>query len=269
MSDRRHGVPTTGVRETLVLARAIARKALLLRVRGAFDTLGGLLAVYVLFLLVVFGGRRVAPDAIEGSLSAIVVGFFLLVMATVAYADRSWGLARAAQRGTIEQLFTSPLGFRRVVLVETAVNLVVAFGYGVALLGLMLLTTGRGLRLDPVAVVPIGFLTLATAAGVGLAVGGLALVYERVENVFLLVGMAFVALVAAPVGEVAALKLLPLSLGSHLLRLVMVEGRTLWALPPLDLALLVGVALGYLGAGYAVFGVAVRLARRRGTLGAG
>jgi ABC-2 type transport system permease protein len=155
-----------------------------------------------------------------------------------------------------------------VVLVKTGVNLAVAFVYGAVLLGLMLLTTDQSLRLAPVAVVSVGLLALATAVGVGLALGGLALVYKRIENVFQLVQFAFVALIAAPVEEVAGLKLLPLALGSHLLRLVMVEGRSLWELPSLDLALLVVVAVAYLGAGYAVFGVAVRLARRRGTLGA-
>ena len=206
--------------ETIVLARAIAYKSLILRVRYAFNTLTNLVTIYVFFALIFFGGRAIAPQAIDDSLTGIIVGFFLILTATVAYSDLSWELIREAQWGTLEQLYMSPLGFGRVVTIKTAVNLLVAFAFGGLLLGAMLVTTGETLVLDPLVVLPVGFLSVCTAVGVGYVLGGLALVFKRIENVFQIVQFAFVGLVAAPVDSVPALKLLPLALGAATVRRV-------------------------------------------------
>lgn len=254
-------------RELLVLARAVAYKSVVLRLRYAFDTATSLLTVYAFFAVLFFGGRAVAPGVIADTLPGIIVGFFLLLMATVAYADLSWELIREAQWGTIEQLFMSPLGFGRVVLLKTGVNVLVGFAYGTVLLVLMMATTGEWLALDPLTVVPVGLLSLGSAVGVGFGLGGLGLVFKRVESTFQIVQLAFVAFVAAPVDRVPLLKLLPLSLGSALLRTAMGEGVGLLGLPRADLALLVVKCVAYVAAGYAAFGYAGRVARRRGTLG--
>jgi ABC-2 type transport system permease protein len=259
------GRPTLS--EAIVLARAVAYKSLVLRLRYAFNTATNIVTVYALFAVLVFGGREIAPQAITDTLPGIIVGFFLLLMATVAYSELSWELIREAQWGTLEQLFMSPLGFGRVVLVKAGVNVLVAFGYGVVLLVLMMATTGEWLALDPLTVIPVGLLSLGSAVGVGFLLGGLALVFKRVENTFQVVQLAFVGFVAAPVEQVPALKLLPLSLGSALLRTAMGEGVGLLALPRADLALLAAKAVVYLAVGYAALGYAGRVARRRGTLG--
>ncbi|WP_254543684.1 ABC transporter permease [Halomarina pelagica] len=253
--------------ETVVLVRAVARKSLVLRARYAFDTVTTLLVVYAFFALAVFGGRELAPRVVDEHLGGIVVGFFLLLMASVAYADLSWELVREAEWGTLEQLYVSPHGFGRVVAVETAVTLLVSFAYGVALLALMLATTRTRLLLDPLTVVPLGALALCSAVGVGFALGGLALVFERVESALRLAQFALVALVALPVDAYPVLKLLPLALGSDLLRESMAAGRHLWGLPPADLGLLVVTAVVYAGGGYAVFRLGIRRARTTGRLG--
>jgi ABC-2 type transport system permease protein len=257
----------TSVAETVVLARAVAYKSLILRVRYAFNTLTSLLTLYIFFALLFFGGRAIAPQAIDDSLTGIIVGFFLILTATVAYADLSWELIREAQWGTLEQLCMSPLGFGRVVTVKTAVNLLFAFGFGGVLLGAMLVTTGERLVLDPLVVVPVGLLSVCTAVGVGYVLGGLALVFKRIENVFQIVQFSFLGLVAAPVDQFPLLKLLPLALGADLLREGMGQGTPLWGLPTGDLALLVGTAAGYLVVGYALFGLLSRKARADGKLG--
>jgi len=47
----------------------------------------------------------------------------------------------------------------------------------------------------------------------------------------------------------------------------MIDGTRLWQFPLLDLTVLVGTAGGYLLAGYVIFQVATRRARRLGVLG--
>ena len=74
-------------------------------------------------------------------------------------------------------------------------------------------------------------------------------------------------LVSAPSLDVPWLRVLPLAHGSGLLQRAMLNGTRFWEFPVADLALLVVVAAGYLGAGYLVFQYATRRARRLGVLG--
>lgn len=261
------------ISETLVLARAIAWKSIVLRMRYAFNTATNVITVYAFFLLLVYGSRTVAPtpapvpEIIPSSLSSLVVGCFLLLMATVAYSSVSWELIREAQWGTLEQLFMSPIGFGWVVLITTSVNVAVSFTYGIVLLALLSLMTGDSLVIDPLTVVPIGLLALGSAVGVGFTLGGLALVFERIGNVFQIVQLAFVVCVVTPVEGSLLLKLLPLSLGGYLLRRSMDAGLTLWELPQFDLGLLLVKSIAYVVIGYAVFQYAGHVARNQGQFG--
>lgn len=252
---------------TITLTRAIAIKKFTLLRRYPVNTISEILMMYVFFAVVVFGGRAIAGEFITDSLPGIIIGFFLLTMASVAYADVSWDLIHEAQWGTLEQLFMSPSGFGRVVVLKSGVNLLVTGFYGTSLLALMMVTTGQALVLDLVTIIPIVVLSLASAIGIGFALGGLALLYKRIESTFQIVQFAFIGFVASPIDQAAVLKVLPLSLGSYLLRLSMGEGLRLWELPPADVGLLVAKAVAYLIGGYFVFQLAARKARENGVLG--
>jgi ABC-2 type transport system permease protein len=80
----------------------------------------------------------------------------------------------------------------------------------------MMLVSGRWLNLDPLTVVPLVMLAVAPIVGLGFLMGGLALLYKRVENLFGIITFGFVGLITAPVEQFELLKLLPLAQGSHL-----------------------------------------------------
>lgn len=254
--------------KTLVLTRALVRKSVVLRTRYAFNTAMNVVVIYTFFVVVVvFGGKQIAPQLITHSLSDIIVGCFLLLMATVVYSNITWEMIREAQRGTLEQLYMTPLGFRQVMFLTTGIHVIVGFVYGVALLALLVLTANATLAFHPLAVVSIGLLALGTTVGTGFALSGLALVFKRIENVFPIVLFAFIVFIATPVEGSLLLKLLPLSLGSYLLRQSMTEGIPLWGLPAFDLGLLVIKSIVYVAAGYLLFQYAGRVARKRGRFG--
>lgn len=94
---------------------------------------------------------------------------------------------------------------------------------------------------------------------------GLALVFKRVQAFFQILQFAFVPLFFLPAEKWWA-KVLPLSLGSRLIRKVMAEGKSLLALPALDLFVLLGTAAFYLGLGLCVFALCERVAKDRGLL---
>lgn len=259
-----------GERETAgfaTLVRAVAKKRLLLLVRYPVNTLSQLTVIVFVFLVILFGGRAVAGAALDDSLGGIVVGYLLWTVAISAYMGLSWNVTREAQWGTLEQLFMSPYGFGRVMLVKTAVNVAEAFLWGAVTLAVMLAVTGKTLALDPVTVLPVGLLAVAPAVGVGLVFAGAAVVYKRIENVFQLMQFAFIGLIAAPVAQYPFLRWLPLAQGSHLLQRAMNDGVRLWEFPAGELAVLVVTAVGYLGVGYLVFQRAQRRARRKGVMG--
>ncbi|USZ68750.1 ABC transporter permease [Halorussus salilacus] len=250
-----------------LFARASLYKSLILMRRYLFNTLSQILTGYLFFVLLFFGGRQIAPTAIDSSIEGIIVGYFLWMLIMSAYSSIAGDITREAQWGTLEQLYMSPLGITSVVGIKTVVNVFVSLLISGILLGLMLVTTGEYLALDLLTVVPITVLTLTPAVGLGYVFGGLALLYKRVENAFRILQFVFIGLIAAPVGQFPALKVAPFSLGSALLQDAMGGGARLWELPAGDLALLVGVAVAYLLAGYLAFRHIQREARRRGVLG--
>ena len=253
--------------ERLVLGRSILRKVATLQIRYPVDTLSNLAIIYIVFLIAFFGGQALNPEAIAGSTKAIIVGFFLFLVASVAYGRLGKEIVREAQWGTLEQLYMTPLGFGTVIGFMALSNILLSFLYGIALLALMMVTTGEFLAIDLLTALPLAVLTLASAVSLGLILGGVALVYKRVEYALQIVQYAFVGLIAAPVESIPVLKALPIALGSHLLLESMTNGTRLWELPTFDLAFLVVKAVVYLAVGYLALRYSTAVARERGVLG--
>lgn len=254
------------IAERVALARVVVEKHFRLLTRYFVDTAAGVVLTYVMFLMVFFGGASVAPETIDNSLAGIIIGFFVWTMSFGAFQDPSQSLIEEAKWGTLEQLYMSPLPFGEILTYRTAFSVLVNVVTGVVVLLLMMLTTGKWLAFDLVSIVPIVVLTLCTAVGLGFALGGVALVYKRVSNVFLIVQFLFVGALAAP-SEPWVYNLLPLALGYDLLRTVMSEGVAVWNLPTTDLLVLTAVAVAYIVGGFAIFTKMVGVARRRGILG--
>jgi ABC-2 type transport system permease protein len=161
----------------------------------------------------------------------------------------------------------SPNGFGLVMVTKMVVNVVLSFLWAFTLLLVMMLLSGKWLTVDPLTVLPLGLLTLASISGIGFLFAGLALLFKRIENVFQLVVWGFIGLIAAPAGTYPALKLLPVSHGSYLLRRAMKDGVRLWEFAPAELGLLVATSTVYFLAGYYCLSRAQLRARRKGLMG--
>lgn len=254
----------TGIR---ILFRATFLKTAWLLKRYRFNTAMMIVGMCLLFAVVFFGGRAVAPTVVADSKAAIVVGFLVWTMAIRSYQTTSGDIRREAQWGTLEQLHLTPFGIGRVVLCTSVVNVVVTLLLGGIILVSMLVTTGTALTLDLATVGPIAVMTVLPVVGIGMAFGGLALLYKRVGEAASLVQFAFVALLAVPIDSHPLLEYLPLTLGTAMLREAMAGGTGLLEFPVSDLATLTVVVVLYLGGGYLLFGVLQNRARERGVLG--
>lgn len=250
------------------LVAAVVEKRLVLLRRYWFNTLLMLLGMYATFALVFFGGQSLGGADIERSLDIVVIGFFLFFATSAAYFDVANSVMREAKWGTLEQLYLSPYGIGRVLCVKAVSNVAISSVLAITLLGLMLLTTGRTLSVDPLTIVPLLVVTILPALGIGYVVAGLSLLYKRIENVQQLLQFGFAGLIAAP-GTLQGplLALLPVSLGSNLVVRAMANGTRLWEFPATELVAFAVNSIGYLVIGYVVFSRFVERTRDRGSMG--
>lgn len=243
------------------------RRELVLLRRYPLDTLTNVFVIYLFFAVAFFGSNTLENNPIAGSTDALIVGFFLFTLVTVLYVKLGNDIAMEARWGTLEQLYMTPFGFGTVIAIGAIGNLLLAFVYGSFVLVLMMASTGHVVVIDLITVVPLAVLTLASALGLGFLLTGIALLYKRVLHVLQIFQIAFIVFIAAPVESYPLLKLLPVTLGSHLLLESMVEGARLWELGTGELVLLVLKGAIYLGLGIGALLYCARLARDRGKLG--
>lgn len=253
--------------ERIILATAFARKTWIELKRYAFDTVASLVSTYLLFLVVFLGVRGVGGVTDGQTLSSIILGFNIWALLAFAYSSTSSGLVSEAQTGTLEQLAMSPHGLLPTVLVRFWVSFVFVLAQIAILLVAVMASTGRWLHFDGVSITPLVLVTATAILGLGLVMGGLALVFKRVQNVSSLVQFGLIGLIAIPIDQVAAVKVVPISLGFHLLSDVMVDGVSIGEIPAGDLAILAVTTAVFLMIGVAIFKKMESISRDRGLLG--
>ncbi|RIH90442.1 hypothetical protein Mterra_00424 [Calidithermus terrae] len=177
-------------------------------------------------------------------------------------------LAEEALAGLLEQLALTRPGLLGVVLVRALLSLLQIGLLVIPIVLAILLTSGAQLNFPPLTLLPLGTLAFGSL-GLGLVLGGLALVYKRVGQLlgllqFLFLGLFLVRFEALAWPWNALGYLLPMTPSVAALRLLL--GRS--EAPGWDLLLLAGInALAYLALGIGFFQRAIRRARQQGTLG--
>lgn len=247
---------------------AVLRRRVIELKRYAFNTFSSVATIYLVFLLMFLGARFVAgPGEMFGeTLEGLIVGFSVWTFAIIAYSEMSWAVMQEAQQGTLEQLYMTPAGFGWVALSLAVSSFLASFAFVVPIVVLMMVTTGRYLRLDMLSLLPLLTLTLPAVYGIGLAMAGLALVFKRIQAMFQILQFVFVAFLFVPAEPLWA-KALPLTWGAQLIRRVVVGGERLTEIPGADIAWLAAGSVLWVTLGIAAFTVCERTARRRGLLG--
>lgn len=261
MDERAHLVTRSGWR--LVWA-GFLREWVAIR-RYPFNLISGMATTLLLFLLL-FYGISLAPAGFQlgQTRSALVVGFVSWVTMLAAFQDFSVRLTRGAAEGTLEQQALSPWGLGRVTLAEavsgSVSNLVVV---GLVLLGALAIARQRlHIPVPEVAVMLVLFIVQGEAFG--LVMGGLALLYKRVEAFFQLWQLLFVGFLLIPWDSSLWVRLIPFTWTHRMLQDIMVRGARLADMPGDVLGVTV-VSVGYFLIAWALFrrmdGLARRLAR--------
>lgn len=206
-------------------------------------------------------------------MACLFIGFAAYVYAYLHVQKMFWRLLAEIQSGTLEQTYLSPLpswvhvvgGRIAAAIAETA--LVVAAMFGVTRLAANL---DLHWRLD--ALVPLALLIVG-AAGLALIVGGITLVWQRVQmlNDLVLMCVLFFSGAVLPRAEMPAWADAvgtPLFLTHSVegLRTVMLDGATIRLGGHGGLIWTLGTAVAWFIAGILVFRACERIAQRRGSL---
>ncbi|MFA9427792.1 ABC transporter permease [Natronorubrum sp. A-ect3] len=249
------------------LARAVLYREYLIFVRYPANAIGGIVISLFFFGVLFYGGQMVAGQALTDSIEGIIVGYFLWTLSVGAYSSISNDIASEVQWGTLERHVMTPFGFAPVALLKGVAKIVRTFIISTIILAVMIVITGTTLALNVLTIVVIATLSIVSVLGLGLAAGGVTVLYKQIGNWLNLLQFGFIVLISAPAFDLGWMRFLPLAHGSALLQRAMIDGTRLWEFTPLESGLLVGVAAGYLLLGYAVFQYATRRARRLGVLG--
>ena len=235
------------------------------------------LAIELLTLVFVFvfisyfvGGGEIDSERLPGSL----IGFLVWYYAAFAISSMSGGLMDEASTGTLEQLYMSPVPTWLVFLGQV----IATFMRGTALVAIvgviLLMLLPVTLPLEMSALLPFA-LTMVGLFGFGYAIGGLTLVYKQISsvgglltNVLLFLNGALLPVHHFPAWLETFARFLPTTQGIIVLRKVVIDDMPLTAVwEDGSMVFLAVQSVLYLVAGWALFNVGERVAKRRGTLG--
>jgi len=256
------------VAKKLLLFKAFLKKEFILFRRYLVNSIGGMLTIYVIFLLLLGSYRGLVGGGDHGdTVEQLVVGYVLWFFMLSTYQDVAYTLRREAKEGTLEQLYMSVHGFGWVMGAKAAAGFFVNSILVVILLRAVMVVTGSTLNIDLLSIVPITIFTLIGILGIGFTVGGLTLVFKRIESFTQMIQFALVALVAVDPQSVWWVRLLPGSYGASLVRRVMIGGAHLSNLGFWECAFFIVISLGHLGLGYGIYRLCERKAMSEGLLG--
>ncbi len=86
----------------------------------------------------------------------------------------SWGIIEEAQRGTLEQVFMSPIPFEFQLFSRIIGNFVLNVSMVVVLMYFAAFTTGRTLNFDFLTLIYLLIVGVMCATGIGMIIGGIA-----------------------------------------------------------------------------------------------
>lgn len=237
--------------------------------RYLFNTLSGLVTLYIVFALMFFGVKAVGAGGLNlgDTLEGLFAGYITWMLALMGSTDLAWNITGEAQTGTLEQLYLSPVGFPWLMLFNQSFNFIMNVATIAVIVGLMCLTTGQRVNLDIFSIMPVALSVYIQALGIGFILAGLALVYKRIQAFFQVVQFLIVGFFFIPFNKYPWARLLPLALGRKILQNILLDGKSLLAIGARENALLWLVTAGYLCIGVIGFKIGENAAKARGLLG--
>lgn len=252
----------------LNLLNANIRKEYIELKRYLPNTIALLLTFYFIFLGAFFGIMFIGdPASFEMNVqySIVSVAFWSLTMMTMNFIG--FAIITEAMRGTLEQLYMSPMGVWRIMLTRIIAQFLLQSVIMVILLFAAMLTSGQWLNLNPMTTVPIIIVTMVSMTGVSFMIAGLAIIVKQIQAFLQIFQFVLMGLVFVPISVAPFLTFAPFVKGVDMVRTVMIENLTLTQLPWSDYGILIANSIVYLILGLIVFRKCEKVAMKKGLLG--
>jgi len=236
--------------------------------RYFFNSISFVATILIFFYLIFFGLKAVGGNTpnFGDTLDGIIVGYFMWLMFITSFQGVSWGIIEEAQRGTLEQVFASPVPFEFQLFSRIVGDLLLNIAFVVPLMYFAAFTTGRNLGFDLLTLLYLLLVGVMSALGVGMMIGGVALIFKRISSfVQILTFGSMTFTMIDPTGSIF-LKTMPMSQASYMMRKMAKDGVTLGSFPLADHLTLWGVSALYIALGILVFRFFERRAMLNGTL---
>ncbi|WP_100334053.1 ABC transporter permease [Bacillus alkalisoli] len=232
------------------------------------NTIALLLTFYIVFLAAFFGIMFIGdPASFEANVqySIVSVVFWGLTLMTLNFIG--FTVITEAMRGTLEQLYMSPMGVWKIMLSRVIGQLFLQSTMMTFLLFAAMLTSGQWLNLNPMTTIPIILLTMVSMIGVSFMIAGLAIIFKQIQAFLQIFQFVLMALVFVPLTVAPYLVLAPFVKGVNMVRNVMMENLSLSQLPWSDYSILLVNSVVYLILGLLVFRLCEKTAIKKGLLG--
>jgi ABC-2 type transport system permease protein len=253
----------------LELFLAELRRAWIQFRRYPMESIGGIIIITIFFYGLFLSARYIAGPNLQlgDRLDSIIIGYVLWSLVVFILADISGNLQSEAQTGTLEQLFLSRYGAITVFLIRTLADLVFQLFLILTILFIIMALTGSRLSFPPALILPL-ITVLMGAYGISFAMGSLALLFKRIQQILGIFQFGLLFLMATPIETwkppINILgKLLPMTPGAGLLRALMARNESL-NFSLLGIAFINGAI--YFTLGLILFRLAEKTAKRRGML---
>lgn len=232
--------------------------------RYSFQTIFSMLFLNIIFLGIFYGLKSFSPDIESSSLTNLIVGYCVWLMISTAYSTSSRDIAHEDETGTLEQVFLANASILRVLLIRLLVALVLGLVMTAIILFWTMLVTSKWVSI-PLEAVAILLLSLPSAMGIGLLMGGFALYFKRIMPLIAALNFSMIGAIAMSAHGWSWKVLVPLTHGSTLIYDI-VNGRI--NVFPLDQLLMIILNSGiYFALGIFVFSKFQKISIERGLLG--
>ena len=195
--------------------------------RYLFNTLAGIGVMFLIFMGMFWGVKTIGGSGVTGeSLDSMLVGYILWMSAMFSMQNTGSEILSESQRGTLEQLYLSPLGAHRILFFRALMNMLFNFVFITVLLYLSMAATGRWMSVNLLYLYGMVILSTLSLVGISFMLGGMGLIHKRIQAVNGILSFGLIGLMLLPTYPLTPDAFFPFIAGAAAVRNTIVSGAS-------------------------------------------
>lgn len=222
--------------------------------RYYFNSISSIATFLIFFYLLFFGVKAVGGSTLNlsSTLDGIIVGYFMWIMFIFSFQGVAWGIIEEAQRGTLEQVFSSPIAFEYQMFFRMICDFLFNVALAIPLMYFVAFTTNRKIGFDLPTLLYLLIAGTVSALGIGMILGGIALIFKRISSFIQIVTIGSLFFTMFETNSFWH-RLLPMSQASSMMRALAISNVKFYQFNFVSHSILWCTALGYLTIGFISF----------------